>query len=137
MMPIARRTPRSQPRTSSYILPIALLAVLVLFGQMIWLNQHDYMFRPFSIEKLRCEVCGGTGVVRSEPDDTVLAICPVCFGVGGHHIRRIDKEDKLCSACTGMGRVQGEDGARTCRRCDGRGMVRDQPWTSRAKETEE
>jgi hypothetical protein len=137
MIPVVRRTPRhAQPRASQYLMPITVLAVLVLVGQMMWLNKHDYMFKPFSIERIRCDNCGGTGVVRDEKDDSFVILCPVCFGVGGHYVRRVDGEDRLCPACSGLGRLDAGDGPRTCKRCDGRGLMREAPWTSRPGQDE-
>jgi hypothetical protein len=131
MIPDPRRIRRPERKAPSYLGPIALFAVVLLIGQMIWLNKHDYMFRPFSIDRLSCDVCGGTGVARDAADEDILVICPSCFGVGSHYIRRIDKSDRLCAACGGMGRVKAEGEYRTCRRCDGRGLTRDAPWRSR------
>lgn len=127
--PIAPRRP--PPRgTNPYLIPIMLVAGGVLVAQMFWLQKNDYMFRPFALERITCDLCKGLGVVRDRSDEELLRMCPACYGVGSHTIRRIDAEDYLCPACRGMGRVPDDEPQtwRMCRRCEGRGLVREAPW---------
>jgi hypothetical protein len=128
MLPYQRRIPqRVRPRgqQNAYILAVMLVGGLVLVAQMFWVKQNQYRFMPFAIDRVKCEECGGTGLVSPEgPANTKLVMCPTCFGVGSHQFRRVDEYDSLCAACEGMGRVQDGDTWRTCRRCDGRGLVR-------------
>jgi hypothetical protein len=116
--------------TNPYLLPIMIVGAAVLIGQMFWLRKNDYLFRPFALERIECTTCSGVGVVRDAKDDEILKMCPICYGVGSHMVRRIDAEDKICPACMGMGRLIDRDSGepRPCRRCDGRGLVREAPW---------
>jgi hypothetical protein len=124
----SKRSPTGTSKSVNYAVPVAMFAVVLLIGQMFWVMRNEHLFLPFSIDRIRCEFCGGTGVVKQHREGGTLLLCPLCFGVGSHHIRRIDDKDSLCAACEGMGRLS-EDGMwRTCRRCDGRGLVRDAPW---------
>ncbi|MBU0677561.1 MAG: hypothetical protein KJ626_05535 [Verrucomicrobia bacterium] len=74
--------------------------------------------------RIECEECQGSGVVRNE-ETRHREICPICFGLGYHVTRRVGEDDSLCPACGGMGRLIDLDTGvpRTCRRCDGRGMI--------------
>lgn len=118
----AAQTSRAQSR---YTLVVILVGGGVLVGQMFWVQKNQYRFAPFSIERIQCEECGTTGMVPSEKGpNSPLQMCPVCFGVGSHQVRRIDDRDVLCPACEGMGRVWDGVTSRTCRRCDGRGLIR-------------
>ncbi len=131
-MPAVQRRPMRARRANPYMIPVLLVAAGVLIAQMFWLKKNDFLFRPFQLERITCDNCGGTGVVRDGRDDEILRLCPTCFGVGSHNIRRIDAEDRLCPACVGMGRVkdEGAEEWRTCRRCDGRGLTRIAPWAT-------
>lgn len=100
------------------------------FLQGMWLYRHQHAFKPFllqvPVERILCDHCGGTGLVR-DPDHAELTdICPVCYGVGGHYVRKLDKLDVMCPACAGMGRViDYQSGTpRLCLRCGGRGLIR-------------
>jgi hypothetical protein len=37
-------------------------------------------------------------------------MCPACYGVGYHTIRRFSEADVLCPACLGLGRLEDKDG---------------------------
>jgi len=128
MLPYQRRIrPRVRVRNSqnAYIMAVMLVGGLVLVAQMFWVKKNEYRFMPFAIDRVKCEECGGTGLISPEgPANTKLEMCPTCFGVGSHQFRRVDEHDSLCAACEGMGRVQDGDTWRTCRRCEGRGLVR-------------
>lgn len=117
------------PATSTMFIPVVIVVgVLVLIAQMYWTGKNPQLFLPFSIDRVRCVQCSGVGVQRDPQDSSRLVVCPSCFGVGYKAIRRVDKDDALCPACGGMGRVEDVDGWRTCRRCDGRGLIRETPW---------
>lgn len=109
------------------IAPVGLLVMLVLIAQAFWLKDNQHLFRPFAIQRIQCDTCQRTGLVADEQSTNRLAMCPQCFGVGYHPVRRMDDLDRLCPACVGMGRVQ--DGRtdiwRTCERCYGRGLIRE------------
>jgi len=78
-------------------------------------------------QRVICEHCDGRGVYRPPSAPKAVALCPVCFGLGSHLVRRLDDNDELCPACGGMGRVADASGemADTCERCGGRGLVLD------------
>ena len=110
---------------SAYILLITLVGGLVLFMQWQWLGQNRYLFAPFAIQRIECDLCGKTGRVPKPDANNQLEMCPACYGVGYHTIRRFDDREVLCAACLGLGRLEDQDGSwRTCRRCDGRGLIR-------------
>lgn len=76
------------------------------------------------VEKIQCETCLGTGNSLSAAGRK--DICPICLGVGFHVIRRLDPADRICPACSGMGRTELPDTGQvgTCPRCGGRGLIR-------------
>ena len=132
------KAPTRQQR-SSIIALVIMVGGFVLFLQWKWLGQNNHLFAPFSIERIVCEHCGKTGRVPKEGANNVLEMCPACYGVGYHTLRRFEENEVLCPACLGLGRLEDRDGHwRTCRRCDGRGLIRsgaeaeeqDQPATS-------
>lgn len=137
-VPPRRLAPLYRPKirkSNPYLFPVLLLSVGVIVAQMFWLQGNQHLFRPFSIERIKCEHCGGVGVVRDLADGSVLVLCPVCYGVGHHNIRRVDQEDRMCPACSGMGRIEEEDRSwRLCRRCEGRGLIRPVPWSTKRTE---
>jgi len=87
-------------------------------------------------EQVPCEHCmeGGT-IITPEGE---RAICPICFGVGYHMVRRFDPAEKYCPACGGMGRVKSPDTGlvETCVRCNGRGLVLTQTTADPAPDAE-
>ena len=131
-VPPPRRLVREK-KSNPFIIPILLLGGGALIAQMFWTQENQYLFQPFSIQRFECDLCDQRGVVENEVDHRLM-LCPVCFGVGGKNVRRIDEGDKRCIACDGMGRILDptpEDPlhARTCTRCDGRGLVRGDVWS--------
>ena len=109
------------------VAPIVLLCILVLYFQLDWLKKNYFSRLPVRVVvKMRCDHCHRTGLVKDSDAEDGFSMCPVCQGVGYHCVRRLDERDALCPACAGMGRIQdpvtGE--FRTCRRCDGRGLIR-------------
>jgi hypothetical protein len=124
-----------QQKKNPYLYPVLLLSIGVIIAQMFWLQGNQHLFRPFSIERIKCEHCGSVGVARDPNDGGTLLLCPVCYGVGHHTIRRVDGEDRMCPACSGMGRVEEEDRSwRLCLRCEGRGLTRPTPWSTKRTE---
>lgn len=111
-----------------YIAPVAFLVMLILLGQVFWLSENRERFSPFSISRISCAKCGKYGKVRDAADASIAKMCPVCFGVGYHTVRRFDEKDGVCAPCGGMGRVDEGGVWRTCRRCDGRGVHRIDDW---------
>jgi DnaJ-class molecular chaperone len=103
--------------------------VLFLVGQALWLTQNKYLFAPFSINRVDCLHCQKVGVVRDAQDNSIMKMCPQCFGVGYHMMRVFDEEDIVCAACGGMGRTDISGAWRNCERCEGRGMIRLDDWT--------
>ena len=131
MFPTLNELTKGQPRQrrkNVFIAPVGILVVLFLVGQAYWLSQNGYLFAPFALSKVDCDYCQKLGVVRDEQNPRIMKMCPVCFGVGHHQIRRFDKEDVLCSACGGMGRFDEQGVWRSCKRCDGRGLHRINDW---------
>ncbi len=118
-------------KQSQFVVAFVLLMLPILATmQGLWIVRNEARFRPFllqlKVDRVLCDYCGGTGVVRQKDHPEQVDICPICFGVGGHHIRKFDKQDVLCPACTGMGRFvdpQTEQ-VRQCQRCGGRGVIR-------------
>lgn len=131
MIPIpeykSRMRERPDSRRSMVILGVVAICGLTLVGQVFWVAKNQFRFAPFAIERIRCEECAGVGMI-SRPDSAGvkrLHLCPACFGLGSHQIRRVDEDDVLCPACVGFGRVQDAAGGwRWCKRCGGRGLVR-------------
>lgn len=115
-------------RGNNFMLPVASLALLFLAGQAYWLSHNTHMFAPFAMTRIDCDTCGKTGVVRDPDNAQIMKMCPVCFGVGYHNIRRFDEEDAVCAACGGMGRTDIGGAWRTCERCEGRGLYRLNEW---------
>jgi len=120
-----RRAPISKGHQNAYMAVVVMIGGAVLVAQMFWVKKNQYLFMPFSLDRVKCEECGGTGMIpKDDTPNSPLMLCPACFGVGSHQFRRVDKSDMLCPACEGMGRVPEADAWRTCRRCDGRGLIR-------------
>jgi hypothetical protein len=109
-----------------------LLAILpfLAFLQGMWLYRRQHMLKPYllqvPVERILCDECGGTGMVRDPERPERAVLCPICQGVGGNYVRKLDKLDVLCPACSGMGRVfDFHTGTpRLCLRCVGRGVIR-------------
>lgn len=61
-------------------------------------------------------------VINDEGD---YETCPICFGVGGRIIKKLDEADRRCPNCNAMGRWKNPDTghAETCPRCDGSGLI--------------
>jgi DnaJ-class molecular chaperone len=119
-----------------FIAGLLLAAVLVVYLQIRWMGQKKREFRDpasgaFSriIEtqtmRVYCDNCEGAGLVRDPANLEDLQPCPVCFGVGTHFVRQINRRDVLCSRCRGLGRLPGEafDQATICGLCEGRGVL--------------
>lgn len=119
--------PVTQRAQSRYLMLVALVGALVLAGQMVWVSKNQHRFFAFAIERIKCDHCQGTGRVPIPGANNQLQMCPACNGIGNHAVRRFTDREFLCPACEGMGRVREEKAEperwRTCRRCDGRGIV--------------
>jgi DnaJ-class molecular chaperone len=76
-------------------------------------------------QRIYCERCESSGVVRNPVKVNEISVCPVCFGLGLHRVRYVSVKDVLCPTCSGMGRFEGAtyDQAEVCERCGGRGLV--------------
>lgn len=121
-----RKRPRDSRRTSYILAVVAVCAVTVIL-QIFWTARNTHKFAPFALERITCDHCRGVGVVSvtAETGERRLEMCPACYGVGAHQVRRFDEYDRLCPACVGSGRIQDEGGAwRWCERCGGRGLIR-------------
>lgn len=110
------------------------LGVIALLLQSRWVAKNqDKFLGPLMafvhVQRIQCEYCDGTGLIKIGDNPPELDICPVCFGVGGHYIRKHGDHESLCPACGGMGRIIDEETglAHTCKRCDGRGLIRIEP----------
>lgn len=133
-----REKPKKQ-EANPFLLPVMLLGVGAVLAQMSWTQKNKYLFAPFSIDVFVCDTCDRRGVVQDPADGRTLVICPICFGVGRHDVRRIDTDDSVCPACDGMGRLLDPTPddplhARTCERCDGRGLTRPEAWSGRPED---
>jgi len=132
MIPILRGmtkgTTRRGGRSNNFVLPVGILVGLLLLGQAFWLSRNNHLFVPFEITRINCVECTRLGTIRDPENPEIRTMCPTCFGVGYHTVRRFDDEDVLCAACGGAGRVEEDDVWRTCRRCDGRGLHRANDW---------
>jgi hypothetical protein len=131
MIPLLKGLTKGQPRSgkrNQFVAPVALMVTLFLVGQAYWLSKNSYIFTPFSITKIDCDNCFKVGVVRDEENSRIMKMCPACFGVGSHTIRRFDEQDVLCVACGGIGRLESHGEWRFCNRCNGRGMHRMNDW---------
>lgn len=129
------RPPRiriSPSKSKSQVIAAILLAILpfVALLQGFWMVRNPQAMQPWimqiPVDRVRCDYCGGTGTVRDPEDFGRVEPCPICFGVGGHQVRKMDSKDVLCPACGGMGRVIDVTTgyARPCMRCGGRGLIR-------------
>ncbi|MGD9874151.1 MAG: hypothetical protein AB7T27_07740 [Kiritimatiellia bacterium] len=111
------------------LLPVIIVAGIVLMLQSQWTKKNQRLFKGIGgLERIACQYCRGTGAIMNEEsgDQTEVIYCPVCYGVGFRFLRRLDKNDKICPACGGLGRLQDLESGhfRTCGRCDGRGLIR-------------
>lgn len=113
---------------------ILLLLPLAALFQGFWVSENRDAFRPlllkFQLEKAECPYCDGVGTRRDPENPDVVELCPICFGVGSHQLRKMSGEaEVICPACSGMGRVYDLDTgtARQCLRCGGRGLIRMKP----------
>ncbi|MFH0880687.1 MAG: hypothetical protein V2A34_13310 [Lentisphaerota bacterium] len=130
---IRRRDPRaaSRSKVAIYTTIIIICAPVFIFLQSVWLSQNQDIFQKsiiqLQIRRIPCDYCGEVGTVRdpNHPDRPTM-ICPVCYGIGSHTIRKFDKHDTLCPLCGGAGRVGDAPSgyAQECPRCDGRGVIR-------------
>jgi len=123
---------RRPKRSRSHFIAAVLIAVLPLAAilQGIWISKNKEKFRPivlrFYIDRFECSNCDGVGTLRDPDHPDKVVLCPVCFGVGGHQVRRFDPTNEvMCPACTGMGWIPDKTGfsARLCKRCGGRGLI--------------
>ena len=140
------RHPRAAHKTNRYIGPVMVLCVAALVAQIYWMQtQASRAVRPAAVEgldpelidKLRtklitlyeCEFCLNSGLQDDPETPGARILCPICFGVGYHAARRISDDERMCLACSGMGRrpLEEEGPVVFCPTCDGRGMVSTQP----------
>lgn len=124
-----RFNPFKGPSQAWAVLLLASLPFLALLqGRWMERHQRDFQasFLTVPVERIVCDHCGGTGLLRDPAHPEITLACPVCYGVGGHYVRKLDKLDVLCPACAGMGRVIDlQTGTpRLCLRCGGRGLIR-------------
>lgn len=115
-------------KKNNFILPVAMLGMLILVGQAYWLTDNRQLFAPFAISRIPCDYCAKMGVVRDGDDVRITRMCQACFGVGYKTIRGFDELDVVCAACGGLGRLKEQEEWRTCQRCDGRGIHRADDW---------
>jgi hypothetical protein len=131
MLPILKGITKGSPRRGErnrYLMPVALLVMLFLIGQVFWLSSNRHLFSPFAIQRILCPACAKSGTVRDPENNRIVTMCPACFGVGYNTIRFFDEMDAVCAACGGIGRLSDEADWRTCQRCDGRGAHRANDW---------
>ncbi len=127
---VGRRPPRLFNNAQILAGILMLMLPLAAIYQSFWLSDNRNLFTPLVLrvqsERIDCPYCGGLGTLRPAPGATNVMMCPICFGVGGHYVRRLPgRREVLCPACGGMGRLWDADMgyARYCRRCGGRGLI--------------
>jgi len=134
MRPYRPQTKRR--RSSRSLMPIAIVIMAVLSMQLFWMRGSEDRFQnPLVSDMLRsifdshtlsvgCPNCGGKGLLSTS--NGLNQLCPVCFGVGLHHVKTTDEYASFCPDCSGMGRVKdpisGE--VNPCPRCGGRGLIK-------------
>ena len=132
MIPILRGMTKGQTyrggRRNNFVMPVAMLVMLLLVGQAFWLSRNSHMFAPFAVSRIDCETCAKLGTIRDPDNARIRQMCPACFGVGFKNIRRFDDQDVICLACGGMGRLEENGQWRNCLRCGGRGLHRAGDW---------
>lgn len=114
------------------ILVFTVVGIIFVILQRQWVLRNEEQFAPYTllsqVQKVQCDHCGGTGLLKGS-NGVQVVLCPVCFGVGSHLVRKTGTADVLCPACGGMGRLidarTGE--ARFCKRCGGRGLITTEP----------
>ncbi len=129
-----KRNEQKRRRTALYATIIILMMPAILLMQSTWISSHKDLFKQtlhlrLHTQYIPCDHCGGSGTVpvRGHPDQREK--CPLCFGIGGHDIRKFGTNEVLCTACGGLGRVMDEKSGycQTCPRCDGRGLYALEP----------
>ena len=125
------RVPRHMIKNSKALMiaPIIIACLLGLVYQLKWQkNQQALYGKSTAIERIPCMHCHEKGLILSDSAPNGYTFCPYCFGVGGHYIRRLNDADVLCPACAGLGRIEDPQThqIRTCKRCDGRGLIQAQ-----------
>lgn len=132
MIPILRSITKGQTsrrsRQNNFVVPVAFLVLLLLVGQAFWLSNNSYLFAPFEVSRVDCEICNKLGTIRDPDNARIRKMCPACFGIGYKSIRRFDDQDVVCAACGGLGRLEENGTWRTCLRCDARGLHRAGDW---------
>lgn len=116
--------PRQQLALALLIPAMFVVAVM----QWRWIAKNKSILSPtravWYVERLPCDLCGQTGMLRDEIPPYALRRCPICMGRGGSYIRKLDGLDVICPACGGMGRLDDGLEGRWCGRCGGRGLIR-------------
>jgi DnaJ-class molecular chaperone len=128
---------RSAAARRIFILAVAVASVVALVLQVMWMQEQRPAFTDSAIglhsrmiklqtQRIICEHCGGSGLVRDPADPEKTAVCPLCFGLGMNRVRQLSDYDLMCTVCRGMGRRPGEafNLSQPCEACGGRGLKR-------------
>lgn len=124
--------PDASKSKSIYLLALFLFGGVIVIWQAHWASQNReiYLRRESRVRVgpnaslfQECPVCNTQGRILVHEKERM---CPVCFGIGGHFVKRFDTGEAVCAFCSGQGRTfntrtaEGE----ACPICDGRGATR-------------
>ncbi len=72
------------------------------------------------------EASASEKLIVTDPQTGQRSVSPLTFGKQYREVRVQYEDDTVCPACGGLGRVRDETtgAVRTCRRCEGRGLIR-------------
>lgn len=116
-----------------YIVTLVLGCGLVVIMQGKWVAKHSDIYLAKPSDKfqngpngsilVQCSHCNFHGRILVDEREVM---CPICFGVGGHYVKRKDTGELYCMLCDGMGRILDGVGVRSqsCPVCEGRGVKR-------------
>ena len=127
------RRRRTKSKTNIYVIIVLAMMPFAVLLQGIWISGHSEKFdiartvmARIQSERIECPECSGAGIVQDAEDIHSIELCPICYGLGCHHVRRFYDDDVICPVCGGMGRVMDDETGVVgiCPRCDGRGLIR-------------
>ncbi len=128
-----QRDPRDTRTTLLYVMTLLLGCGMVVMMQGRWVSQNQDVFRfdpskkfmtgPNGSKLVICSHCSFHGRVEVDGEEYM---CPICFGVGGNYIKRVDTGEHGCLYCDGMGHILDGKGIKSqvCPVCMGRGAKR-------------
>lgn len=135
-MPVNKRQykdPKDVRTNLIYVMTLFLGCAIVVLMQGRWVSKNSeiYLAKPFDRFRsgpngsilVPCSHCNFHGRVLVDEEEVT---CPICFGVGGHYVKRKDTGEQYCMLCDGMGRILDGAGVKSqsCPVCNGRGVKR-------------